>query len=118
MGLVTRSVREVGPAVVCVETETDLDNIDAIESKSGGGSGSKEEKAEKKGVGENKNEKGENKNDSSSGMPINGKEDSTRGNIFDGIPEALPDPHRGNNGGSGGGGGGGNTDFGQGIELE
>mmetsp|Transcript_21286 Transcript_21286/g.44623 ORF Transcript_21286/g.44623 Transcript_21286/m.44623 type:complete len:981 (-) Transcript_21286:1345-4287(-) len=98
LGLVSRAVQKQGPAVVRVETETDLGfNSDTNNSQS---KKSKSDKNEKKGDTTDEN--------NGEGTNSNGDVSEDRGDVFDGVPEAPPpsDGHSGKN-----------TDFGQGSGI-
>ncbi|KAL7540236.1 hypothetical protein ACHAXR_012525 [Thalassiosira sp. AJA248-18] len=93
LGLVSRAVQRVGPAVVRVETETHLDSNGA----DGGQGKAKVEKPGKKKEQVNGNGNGDFSNDG-----------EDRGDIFDGIPEAPPPSDDSS---------GQNIDFGQGSGI-
>lgn len=100
LGLVSRAIKRVGPAVVRLETETHFDGSDE------GGIGSSTDK-----LGGKKNE--QQQRDDGNGKSTTGEfagDDEGRGDIFDGVPGAPPPP-------SGDRAGKGHVDFGQGSGI-
>jgi S1-C subfamily serine protease len=97
LGLVSRAIKRVGPAVVRLETETYSDNND------GGGIEPSTEK-----LGGHKQQRGDGNDRNNIGDPAN--DDEGGGDIFDGVPGALPPPSDDRPGG-------GHVDFGQGSGI-
>jgi S1-C subfamily serine protease len=106
LGLVSRAIKRIGPAVVRLETETHSDYDE------GGGNVGPAEKLERKS--EQRQQQQQQQRDSNNKGQNNGdlatNDDEGRGDIFDGVPGAPPPP-------SDDRAGGGHVDFGQGSGI-